>query len=126
MQIHEFVSQLQLNIPAFTNLSIHSTLIQQLFYELWKSVVLLKTRSNLRDRLKQIATEVIQNLCELIVSNKLSVEVFEKVFESLTQRLLRSFSIIGGDQIMLQCAVRQKQAEIRAQVKELRIAQTKR
>jgi hypothetical protein len=154
MQIHAFVSQLQFSIPAFTNPSIYSTLIQQLFYERWKSVVLSKAQSvlsGLRDRLKRTGTEEIQGLRELIgardltvvvrrdeaklrMLEQLAVDTLEKVLEARcsafaavsTQGLLRSFRTICGDHVTLQRAIREKRAEIRAHAIELRAVHARR
>jgi hypothetical protein len=154
LEIRRFVAELPLNIPAFADPSVFSTLIQQLFYERWKSVALSKARATLdgvRHRMKQRTSGEIQGLRDMVDADDpyafvrreeqklqrletMSVDTLEKVLEKrctsysngTTPWLLQSFQTICGDHVTLQRRIRKKRAEIREQTLELRVAQARR
>ena len=153
-EIKRFVAQLNMNIPVLEDASIFSTLVQQLFYEKWKSGALSRTKAvliDLRDKLRKRFTDEIQSMKQLVSSNDLTifiareeqkmrllenmaVETIQKALERragaygnvTTRGLLRTFQTICGDHVTLQQKIRDRRAAIRSETMELRIAQANR
>lgn len=154
VQIQKFVSKLQLNIPVLTDSSVFSTLFQQLFYERWKSSILNQYRSQmsaLRDQIKERATDEITSLKQLVNSKDMTmliereeqrmraledktVETLEQVMEQRLQKfanvpqksLLKNYQTLCGDNITLQKQIRQKRAETRSLIIQIKIHQFER
>ena len=153
-EIKRFVAQLNMNIPVLEDASIFSTLVQQLFYEKWKSGALSRTKAvliDLRDKLRKRFTDEIQSMKQLVSSNDLTVfiareeqkmrllenmavETIQKALERragaygnvTTRGLLRTFQTICGDHVTLQQKIRERRAAIRSETMELRMAQANR
>ena len=154
VQIQQFVSNLQLNVPVLTDTSVFSTLFQQLFYERWKSGILQKCRTDLgilRDTIKQRSTDEIAALKQLVDSQDLTIfaqreeqrmrlleaktiETIQQVMEkrlsqyaNVAQKsLLNKLQIQCGDYVTLQKQIRDRRADIRSITMELRVAQSDR
>lgn len=151
VQIHQFVSNLQLNIPVLTDTSVFSTLFQQLFYERWKSGILNRCRSDLsslRKQIKERSTDEINGLRQLVSSRDMTklidleerrmqklesntVEMIQKVmekrlssFSEVQQKsLLNNLQILCGDNVTFSRQLRKKRAETRQTIIELRVLQ---
>lgn len=153
-EIKRFVSHLQMNIPVLEDASVFSTLVQQLFYEKWKSGALARTKAillELRDKLRKKFSDEIQSMKQLVASNDLTVflareeqkmrllenmavETIQKALERragaygnvTTRGLLRTFQTICGDHVTLQRKIRERRAAIRSETIDLRCAQAAR
>lgn len=151
VQIHQFVSNLQLNIPVLTDTSVFSTLFQQLFYERWKSGILSRCRNDLaslRNQIKERSTDEIARLRQLVSSRDMTmlIEIEEKQMRALESKtvetiqqvmemrlsnfaevpqksLLKNLQILCGDNVTFNKQLREKRAETRQQIIELRILQ---
>lgn len=151
VQIHQFVSNLQLNIPVLTDTSVFSTLFQQLFYERWKSGILNRCRSDLsalRKQIKERSTDEIAGLRQLVSSRDMTklidreekrmraleaktVETIQEVmekrlsnFEEIQQKsLLKNLQILCGDNVTFNRQLRDRRSESRQQIIELRVLQ---
>ena len=153
-EIKRFVAQLRMNIPVLEDTSVFSTLVQQLFYEKWKSGALARTKAvllELREKLRKKFTDEIQSMKQLVTSNDLTifvareeqkmrllenmaVDTIQKALERragaygnvTTRGLLRTFQTICGDHVTLHRKIRDRRAAIRSETMELRIAQAAR
>ena len=153
-EIKRFVAQLNMNIPVLEDTSVFSTLVQQLFYEKWKSGALARTKTvllDVREKLRKRFTDEIQSLKQLVNSKDLTVfvareeqkmrllenmavDTIQKALERragaysnvTTRGLLRTFQTICGDHVTLQRKIRDRRASIRSETMELRIAQASR
>ena len=153
-EIKRFVSHLQMNIPVLEDASVFSTLVQQLFYEKWKSGALARTKAillELRDKLRKKFSDEIQSMKQLVESNDLTVflareeqkmrllenmavDTIQKALERragaygnvTTRGLLRTFQTICGDHVTLQRKIRERRAAIRSETIDLRCAQAAR
>ena len=142
---------MQLNIPVLTDTSVFSTLFQQLFYERWKSGILNRCRndlSSLRNKIKERSTDEIAGLRQLVSSSDMTmlinreekrmrlleartVENIQKVMEKRLsnfsevkqKNLLKNLQILCGDNVTLNKQLRDKRAETRQQIIELRVLQ---
>jgi len=150
-QIHSFVANIDLVIPALSDDSIYSKIHQRLLFEKWKNEVLSKIYSKILIKKKSIEgkfTDEIASLRKLVLSNDLSLFLYreeqklklleEKYIEALENMislkrknyefnnvpgLFNTFRSLTDKEIMYNKTLRMKREEIRKITIELNIKQ---